>query len=315
MPIYRYPVLTWLDASGAATAVLVGDVEHAAARAASATEALRQLHEMLEWRVEHEPWNVAPDLSEAVLFETRVEARPEYVHDDRRTPCPDTLQLRVPCVKGVQGGGLPVCVVPHLKVVFNFQDEEGIKGLITHYVKEALQSESPAALVARLPPRSCELGELVLRVAGGRERKVPVAEREEYKALFNVAEPLLHDLRRQPKPSAAHGREATSFILSLMLRGDMSSLLLVGEAGCGKSTLLRDAARQAVREEYKSREGESKEDDSEKDLRTYRFWRGTAGRLIAGMRFLGEWEQRCEEFVEQMGAVRGVFCAENLLEL
>ena len=37
--------------------------------------------------------------------------------------------------------------------------------------------------------------------------------------------------------------------------------------------------------------------------------------MIAGMRYLGEWEERCEKFIEQLAAVRGVFCAENLLEL
>src|SRR5207247_7185748 len=50
-------------------------------------------------------------------------------------------------------------------------------------------------------------------------------------------------------------------------------------------------------------------------LRTYRFWRGSAGRMIAGMRYLGEWEERCEKFIEQLTAIQGVFCAENLLEL
>jgi ATP-dependent Clp protease ATP-binding subunit ClpC len=37
--------------------------------------------------------------------------------------------------------------------------------------------------------------------------------------------------------------------------------------------------------------------------------------MIAGMRYLGEWQERCEEFVRQLSAIDGVFCAENLLEL
>ena len=37
--------------------------------------------------------------------------------------------------------------------------------------------------------------------------------------------------------------------------------------------------------------------------------------MIAGMRYLGEWEERCEEFVRQLNAIEGVYCAENLLEL
>src|SRR5262249_31358535 len=29
----------------------------------------------------------------------------------------------------------------------------------------------------------------------------------------------------------------------------------------------------------------------------------------------GEWEERCESFIEQLQAIDGIFCAENLLEL
>ncbi|MEI7837537.1 MAG: hypothetical protein WCK05_14150, partial [Planctomycetota bacterium] len=79
----------------------------------------------------------------------------------------------------------------------------------------------------------------------------------------------------------------------------------------GKSTVLLDAVRVWFRGISAPAAGaESSEDQA---LRKYRVWRGTAGRLIAGMCYLGQWEERCEAFIQQLAALEGVFCAENLL--
>ena len=67
MPAHTYPVLIWADAAGASTAVLVGDWETTAACAATEGEALRQLKELLDWRMDHEPWNLEADLAEPAL--------------------------------------------------------------------------------------------------------------------------------------------------------------------------------------------------------------------------------------------------------
>ena len=314
MPTYHYPALIWEDPNGAGTAALIGDPDWASARGATVAEALQQLKDLVEWRAVRRPWQMEPDFSEPVLFETKVEVRPEYLQDSRRIPCPETIVLRVPGVRGIQGSGARVCVLQHLGISFNFQDESALKSLVIHYVREALQSHSPAAIGARLPPRGCQLGEVIVRVAGNRERRVPVAERQELKVLFSIAEPLLHDSRHQKRASSAYGREDLKARLEPWLNDGKTSILLVGESGCGKTTVLRDAVRSVVRNQKKV-SSEVEEDDSDKDLRTYRHWCSTAGRIIAGMRYLGEWEERCEQFIEQLSDIGGVFCAENLLEM
>jgi ATP-dependent Clp protease ATP-binding subunit ClpC len=303
--------LIWPDASGATTAALAGDYEDAAAHAATDEEALRQLKELLEWRVENEPWGVEPELTEPELLEVKVEVRPQYSEGKRLLPCPETIWLRVPCVTGLQENGLPICVVPHLGLAFNFQDGAVLKGLVGHYVKEALQQLSPMQLASRLPPRDCRLTEIVLRANTGQVRRVPPADRPELKILFALADPLLHDHGRRTA-SAAYGRDALSSALSHKLGHEKASVLLVGEPGVGKSTLLLDAAKRLAR--AKASAGDAN-DEVTTDLRSYRFWRGSGGRIIAGMRYLGEWEERCEVFLQQLGAIDGVFCAENLLEL
>ena len=40
-----------------------------------------------------------------------------------------------------------------------------------------------------------------------------------------------------------------------------------------------------------------------------------AGRILGGMKYLGQWEERCEAIIEELGQIEGVLCVENLLEL
>jgi len=313
MATLHFPVLIWPDAAGGHTAALVGDSENAAAHAGTIKEALQNLKELLEWRMENQPWTVESDLAQPELLEIKVEVLPQYVERKRVIPCPETTWIKVPCVSGVQENGLRVCAVPHLGLRFNYQDAAGLKGLAAHYIKEALQGLSPLQLAGRLPPRGCHLDEVVMRDSTQRERRVPPADRPELKALFAIADPLLHELGRKRPASAAYGRESLSIILARKLGQEKANVLLVGETGVGKSTLLLDAVKRFERENRGVTEEE--DDANPEDLRGYRFWRGNGGRMIAGMRYLGEWEERCEEFLKQLDAVDGVFCAENLLEL
>jgi ATP-dependent Clp protease ATP-binding subunit ClpC len=320
MPAHHYPILVWPDSSGSVTAALAGDLPAAAAYAPTEQEALRQLKELLEWRLKNEPWEAEPDFAEPVLNEVKVEVRPQYREGKRIIPCPETIWLRVPCVTGLQESGMRLCVVPHLGVNFNYHDAEGFKGLAAHYVKEALQGLSPAQLAGVFPPRGCRLAEITVRDPGDGARNVPPANRPELKLLFAIANPLLHDVGRRRPASAAYGRETLSAELMFKLAIGKGSFLLVGESGVGKSTLLRSAAKGlsrmlSVTDGMVAISADDEDEEDAKSLRTYRLWRGSGGRLIAGMRFLGEWEERCEQFIAKLNNIGGIFCAESLLEL
>ncbi len=319
MAIRRFPILTWSLPDGGAAAVLAGDLEPAAASGSTEADALRQLKELIEWRFEHEPWNADADLLEPKLLEVKVEVRPRYASLRRVVPCPETLWLRVPCVVGRQESGIGFCAAPHLQVQFNFNEAAALKDLVAHYVNEALQGLAPAELLMRRPPEGCRLGELAVRQPGERLRAVPAAERRELQVLFKVADPLLLDQGRKRSVSAAYGRDPIVRALLEKLASQKANVLLVGEPGVGKSTVLFEAVKTLARRPAANAGPENRssktDDESTADLRRYRYWRTSASRLIAGMRYLGEWEERCEEFVGQLRAIEGVFCAENLLEL
>jgi ATP-dependent Clp protease ATP-binding subunit ClpC len=311
---YRYPILVWEDASGASTVVAVGDFPTVSANAKTSQDAQRQVKDLLEWRMEHEPWNVDPDLAEAALIYVKVEVRPQYFVGKRVVPCPETVWLRVPCITGRQENGMLLCAVPHLDVQFNFQEPGSLKSLVAHYVKESLQGLSPVQLAGRIPPDDCRLEELVLRDATNDERQLPPAERPELKPLFAVSDPLLHSTGRKRSASAAYSRDEIVWNLAHKLGTEKANVILVGDPGVGKSTILFEVAKKLARERRPASDGDD-DPENDKTLRSYRFWHGSGSRMIAGMRYLGQWEERCEVFIHQLGLLEGIFCAGNLLEL
>src|SRR5262245_37724950 len=121
MSAYRYPVVLWRDGAGAITGAVVGDFETVAASAGTEDDVMRQLRELIEWRFEHEPWSVDPDLAEPALVEIKVEIRPQYRSSKRIIPCPETVWVLVPCVTGIQGNGLRLCIAPHFSLQFTYR--------------------------------------------------------------------------------------------------------------------------------------------------------------------------------------------------
>ncbi|HEY1065535.1 MAG TPA: AAA family ATPase, partial [Pirellulales bacterium] len=114
------------------------------------------------------------------------------------------------------------------------------------------------------------------------------------------------------KTSRAWNRDALiAETAKLLAKGQ--SLLLLGPSGVGKSTVLLDAVRIVERDHPRS-VAEDEELPAE-IAKTPRFWRTSAGRLISGMQYLGQWEERCEEVVRELNGIRGVLCLDNLLDL
>jgi ATP-dependent Clp protease ATP-binding subunit ClpC len=79
----------------------------------------------------------------------------------------------------------------------------------------------------------------------------------------------------------------------------------------GKTSVLVEAVRQVEREtrEWAKAAGNLGADASQK------VWLTSAGRLIAGMKYLGQWQERCEQVIEELARIDGVLAVEKLSEL
>ena len=296
MSVLRLPILIWREHGGLYTAAVVEQPDIASV-GASAQECLSQLRHHLTWLQRTHPWDFPDaDVNEPKLTRVPVEVRPEYVVGRQRHPAAP-IRLTVPCVHGKLATELYACSIPPLRIWFSYHDPEKLKELAVHYVREAMQGKSPQQVARYLNMANFELDEVLITAPQDKE----IVEVRQYKALESIAEALgERAMRRQY--SRAWEREKEIQQLSDRVRRDRANVLLVGPPGVGKTSVLASAVREIERQI-----------EGEEERR--RFWLTNGSRLIAGMRYLGQWEERLEAVIAELSSFQGVLCIENLLEL
>ena len=302
--ICRFPVLVWEDSAGFFTAALAdaeGTVEGrvpVVGYGPTQREAIGQVKEYVTWFYAQYPWAEAPTVKESKLAHFKVKVRPEYRVGERVHPYDRNLTLTLAVVDSLHHGGMRSAVIPRLDVEF-FYTQGQLKDLVQHYVRERLAGLAPH-LVARFLVSCPESLEYITAKTRGESRQARSEPRLE--ALSSVADALgtkgFKTLYSRP-----YGRDASVEELVRRLAGRGSNVLLVGERGSGKTAVLLEAVRKLERNT-----------PSEAPTKR-RFWMTRGARLIAGMRYLGQWEERTEEVIGDLAGIDGILCAENLLEL
>jgi ATP-dependent Clp protease ATP-binding subunit ClpC len=307
MPAYRFATLLWQDAAGFHTAVPVeADDEATAGYGATATAALDQLRDYLAWLYRRNPERPPPDMRDAELGSVKVTLRPEYRVENRIYACDEPLVLPVHYVAGRLTSGLLVAALPLIGARFYYHEPDALKGLVSRYAQQALKGLTPRELARFLPPPIVRLENVVIQV---RLKTRAVRHDTALPHLSQVAEPLGDRAMRKQYPRAWE-RDTLVAEAVRKLHHERTHLLLVGEPGVGKSTVLVEAVQTVER--LHAAQAEKRGDPSASPRL---FWLTSAGRLIAGMKYLGQWEERCEHVIEELARLPGVLCVERLLDL
>lgn len=102
----------------------------------------------------------------------------------------------------------------------------------------------------------------------------------------------------------AHFREKPlQQLLSVLSGHQQRSLLLIGPSGVGKSALVHELAHRIALKQVPER------------LHNTNIWYVTGGRIIAGMKYLGEWQERCMRIIEEVRAEQGILYIDGILEV
>ncbi|MBA4186382.1 MAG: ATP-dependent Clp protease ATP-binding subunit [Planctomycetaceae bacterium] len=303
MPTARYPVLICRDLAGGSSAIAVDD--GTVGFGPTARDASTDLREYLRWYHRKMMLAKGPDFLDAELRWFTVSVRPEYKGINRVYPAESAVEVRVPVVVGTRESGQPTADIPLLGIRFDYPNRTHLPQLVERYVLQKLEGKTPEELGAYLPPAEVELSEVVVSIP--REFAIPEVHAKPPQALAQVAEPV-GDRAVRKGFARAWGREAEVAALVHKLHREKANVLLVGEPGVGKTTLMVDAVKDAEKladEEFGKSAGPKQR----------RFWLTSAGRLIAGMKYLGQWEERVEGVIGALGELKGVLCVERLLDL
>ncbi|MBC7817445.1 MAG: ATP-dependent Clp protease ATP-binding subunit [Planctomycetaceae bacterium] len=297
----RFPVAIWEDAEGSFTgSVLDGAV--AAAVDDSVAGVIGQLKKYLSWLQRSDGGLGSSDFQDLELHDHRIRVRPEYRTESSVFPVAVPFELRVTCVHGRRRDGTLHCVLPTLGVRFSHQADDPVEELLVESVQQALGKRTPQQLSRELMPPKIRIDAVHVRESDAPARLL----QSRFPALESVAEPL-GKRSRGSRFARAIQREDAVRLLADRLLNDTASLLLLGDSGIGKTTVLVEAIRQIAR----TNAGAKKE----KAAKPRQFWLTTGQRLIAGMKYLGQWEERLEEVIRELHEIEGTLCVESLLDL
>lgn len=308
MPTFRCPVLIWRNTSGLYTASLVEQNDRAAV-ATTPREALEQLQSLLDWQYRENPWRDVPDLKDPELMTFKVPVRPEYRDEvtHRRFPVQQPLDLRVCCVIGKQRGGPRLASIPMIGLRLNLSEHDDINTMIPQMVQRWFEAYTPRQLSRYIPPEDVFLEDVFVSIDTNRDFDRPRLTTE---LLDKIADPL-GDSKVRSLYGRAWERDREVDEFARQLQSDRGNWLLIGEHATGKTTLLCETVRHVERHLNKE---EKADDDGSVIKPVRRFWQTSAGRLISGMKYLGQWEERLEGVIRELIEIDGVMCIENLLE-
>lgn len=161
---------------------------------------------------------------------------------------------------------------------------------------------------ARSNTRTFEAHPLQVRVDVAPSVK-PADQEAASPTLEAVGDPLHLRLAKKDAPRAFERKAEVDTLLNYLSDEWERSVLLVGPPGVGKTAIVYDAVGRMISAKGKAR------DASEAALSETKVWHISGGRLMAGMRYLGEWQERVIEVIAEARRTGAILFADNLVEL
>ncbi len=247
------------------------------------------------------------DLLEPRLKMAETAIRPAYRTRSSAYPLTDTLKISVPVIYGEAAEGHYECYLPLMNESFYYYDPRQLDALLQLALVSILNRYSPEKLYRLQMYPEPGMSTLTLKVNYDREFYWDgIGYQREYRVLKRLAErvPEKKSIRRSMSalPEAAWEREDEVRTVIDKLISTRSNVLAVGRHGTGKSAVLRQAIKK-----ISSRSGKQPLD--------YTFWRILPQRITASSKYLGEWEELCEQLVEELNATNGILWVEDVVRL
>jgi ATP-dependent Clp protease ATP-binding subunit ClpC len=237
----------------------------------------------------------APAALERFLWEETLEARtitveihPQTVHKKRPVIAKALVPLKLTYVYGKLESGAWRVRVPRFGWSFVIEDLSIAREVLQNALTTALLGEKPKGLYdfrheGAEYVSSWDLGWLQ------RDTKRGAGEDRPPEVLEQISEELTSRALGGRQPALVYDAESMRSWLAYAQRQPPQSLLLVGGPGSGKTSQVLKLARLIA---------ELRREDKKANLP--KIWRTSAERIVAGMVYLGMWQERCLKIVDAL---------------
>lgn len=247
------------------------------------------------------------EIIEPRLKVIKIKIRPTYRDRNSAFPMPEVVEVPVPIVYGETDQGDYEAYLPLFDESFFYYEARQFKSLVSHFATILLNNLSPSELYRHLMYEPPSLEFLTLRV--NFDRKMGNRQREyqpDFENLNRLAVPYPYSKairkNRSAAPEAAWELEDQVNNVVDKLTNVRANLLIVGEHGVGKSAVLMQAIRKITNQSRKLNFRQT-------------FWQIMAQRITASSKYLGEWQETCEELVEELRTANGVLWVVDVIRL
>jgi ATP-dependent Clp protease ATP-binding subunit ClpC len=202
----------------------------------------------------------------------------------------------------LDGAPLWRVLVPRFDWSFVAEDLEAVPDTVRALVFASLIGDAPTSLYDLRREISEEILEWSPIEANGRTKAASDDDGDPAPTLEAVAEDWVGLARAGRLPATVGVDPVFDTMTSLLGERRMPSVLLVGPRGAGKSALVRRMAR-GIMERTRGKGAERR-----------RLWATSADRIVAGMVYLGMWQQRCLAIVKEIEGGRDVLFIDRLAD-
>ena len=304
MSIASYPLVIWPHGDRQYVGQILGTPysvvdESRSALSASATDYLNKafkLHGIIE----------PPEIDDPVLKIYDVSVQLVYREKSAVYPLPGSNRIAVAAVhENNRKQGYSECYLPLFEKSFYYHEPSQLRTLLEHTVRQTLENSSPEDAFQYLMATEPALSEVKVRMSEEQQAAFSL-DAEAPRLLLEISDsvPPRTKTRKSKSrlPQVAWEREQLVNRLARSLIDDKDNIVLVGESGVGKTTIWNDAIKILARETRGQENAPT-------------VWRTTSQRLISKAKYLGEWQENCDETVESLGLVNGILWVSDLANL
>ncbi|MDF1666735.1 MAG: AAA family ATPase [Planctomycetota bacterium] len=272
-------------------------------------EAFSQLRSGLRYHLRSKHWlprGFAWD--SASLTRVSVDLRPGWRQGDKYFSGDRNYRLEVSVVHGeISDGDGCLAFIPRLPLVFYYFDKKEFTTTVRAEVQKFFL-EAPVEEIAHFLPHSNEyIDTITINVPADRLRDKAGPE---VSILDQVGQALTRrSLKKLSNAAYERDKEVNSILSSL--REGVAGLLVVGESGVGKSSTIHEAFRRLLRGHTPSAETIAEEGEVNKDIP--HCYLSSGSRIVAGMKYVGQWEERCRDVCEELASSNSILNVGDLV--